>query len=92
MAHLNYIGRDMTKAVFGVSDKASYKPVSLATETSYNIEISPVASLLMVLNKGADQTAQMRRLVCTCVVRKSPKTGFLASRSILYVMRWIRNG
>ena len=33
-------------------------------------------------NKGADQTARMRRLVCTCVFRKPPKTGFLASRSI----------
>ena len=26
-------------------------------------------------NKGADQTARMRRLVCACVVRKVPKTG-----------------
>ena len=31
-------------------------------------------------NRGADQTARMRRLVCACVVRKPPKTGFLASR------------
>ena len=31
-------------------------------------------------NKGADQTARMRRLVCACVVRKPPKTGFLATR------------
>ena len=28
-------------------------------------------------NKGADQTVQIRRLVCTCVVRKASKTGFL---------------
>ena len=33
-------------------------------------------------NKGADQTVQMCRLVCACVVRKPPKTGFLASRPI----------
>ena len=33
-------------------------------------------------NKGADQTAQMRRLICACVVRKPPMTGFLASRPI----------
>ena len=33
-------------------------------------------------NKGADQTARMRRLVCACVVRKPPKTGFLASRPV----------
>ena len=31
-------------------------------------------------NKGADQTERMRRLVCTCVVRKPPKTDFLAPR------------
>ena len=36
----------------------------------------------MIHNKGADQTARMRRLVCACVVRKPPKTGFLASRPI----------
>ena len=31
-------------------------------------------------NKDADQTARMRRLVCAFVVRKAPKTGFLATR------------
>ena len=31
-------------------------------------------------NKGAEQTARMRRLVCDYAVRKSPKTGFLATR------------
>ena len=35
-----------------------------------------------VNNKGADQTAHMRRLVRACVVRKLPKTGFLALRPI----------
>ena len=29
-------------------------------------------------NKGADQIARMGRLVCTSVVRKLPKTGFLS--------------
>ena len=33
-------------------------------------------------HKGAYQTARMCRLVCTCVVRKPPKTGFLATRPI----------
>ena len=33
-----------------------------------------------VNNKGTDQTARMRRLVCACVVRKPQKTGFLESR------------
>ena len=32
-----------------------------------------------VNNKGADQSARMRRLVCACDVRKPPKTGFLAT-------------
>ena len=30
--------------------------------------------------KGADPTARMRSLVCACVVRKPPKTGFLTLR------------
>ena len=34
------------------------------------------------IKKGADQTSRMRRLVCTFVVLKPPKTGFLASRPI----------
>ena len=33
-------------------------------------------------NKGADQSARMRRLVCAFVVRIPPKTGFLASRPL----------
>ena len=33
-------------------------------------------------NKGTDQNARMRRLVCTCVVRNPLKTGFLAVRPI----------
>ena len=33
-------------------------------------------------NKGADQTVRMRRLVCTFVVRKPPKIGFLVLRPI----------
>ena len=37
-------------------------------------------------NKGADQTARMRRLVCACVDRKHPKIGFLVSRSSEYKM------
>ena len=39
----------MTKPVFGVPDKARLKPVSSATETSWKIEISPIASLHMIL-------------------------------------------
>ena len=34
-------------------------------------------------NKDADQTARMRRLVCTFGVRNSPKTGFTVPRGSL---------
>ena len=34
-------------------------------------------------NKGADQTARMRRPVCAFAVRKPQKTGFLVTWSIL---------
>ena len=43
------MGRVVTKPVFGVPDKARLKPVSSATETSWKIEISPIASLHMIL-------------------------------------------
>ena len=39
------------KPVFGVSDSARFKPVSLATETSYKIESSLIASLDRILFK-----------------------------------------
>ena len=40
-------------------------------------------------NKGADHTAQMCRLVCACVVRRPPKTGFLAARPIsFHELKW----
>ena len=38
------MGLAVRKPVFGVSDKASFKQVSSATETRQKIEISPVAS------------------------------------------------
>ena len=61
----------------GCFDKECFKPVSSAKETSLKIEISPAASLHMILSKkqkkGADQTARMRRLVCACVVHKPPE-------------------
>ena len=43
------------KPVFGVSDKASFKPVPSATETSLKIEISPVASTYKILFKKGEQ-------------------------------------
>ena len=44
------MGLDARKPVIRVSDKASFKPDSLVTETSLKIEISLVASLDMVLS------------------------------------------
>ena len=67
------MGLVVRKTVFGGGgwggcfDKECFKPVSSAKETSLKIEISPAASLHMILSKkqkkGADQTARMRRLV-----------------------------
>ena len=37
----------------------------------------------------AGWSAQMRRLVCAFVVRKLPKTGFLASRPIFELMDYV---
>ena len=34
-------------------------------------------------NKGADQPAHLRRLVCAFVVRKLPKTGFAATSFVV---------
>ena len=44
------MGLVVRKPVFGVSNKRSFKPVSSATETSWKIEISLVASLDMILS------------------------------------------
>ena len=52
------------KSVFGVSIKASNKPVSSATETSKKIESSPVARLNMVLSKKRITKALIRLGEC----------------------------
>ena len=49
-------------------------PTCAATETSKSLEIAAIASRGIILskkanNKGADQTARMRRLICAFVVR-----------------------
>ena len=81
-----YMGLNVTKPVFAFSDKARLKSASSVTETRKKIEISPVASLHDISNKrmtkGPNQAARMCRLVCAFVVRKPPKTGFLALRPI----------
>ena len=49
--HMIHMGLIVTKPVFEVSDKASFKPISSATEASKKIEISPVACLDTILSK-----------------------------------------
>ena len=71
------MGLDATKPVFRASDKARLKPVSSAMETSLKIEISRVASLDTILNKNADQSAGMHRMVCALFVRKNRRRVFL---------------
>ena len=58
------MGLDATKPVFRVSDKASFKTVSSATETSSKTEISPVASLHMILSKKRVIKALIRLRGC----------------------------
>ena len=77
-----YLGLNMTKPVFGVSDKGRLKQVTSATETSNKIEILFVASFnILSKNKSADQSAQAGRHLC-CL--RTLNTGFLASRHIYY--------
>ena len=52
------------KPAFGGSDKASFKPVFSPTETSSNIDISPVASLHMTLYKKRITKALIRLRGC----------------------------
>ena len=46
-----YMGRGATKPVLGVSHKVRFKPACSATETSKKMEISFVASLMILSNK-----------------------------------------
>ena len=78
------MGPVTSKPVFGVSDK----PVPSATYID-QLEYKNFACSMFrddtfqnVNNKGADQSARMRRLVCAFVHRKPPKIGFLASGPI----------
>ena len=63
-----------------IFDQVWLKPVCSATATSYSLEISDIETrginYLGRENKGADQTAQIRRLICTFVVRIWHKTHF----------------
>ena len=62
------------KPVFWVFDQVRLKPACTAPEARWRLEISDIETRSMILprqrnNKGADQTARMRRLICAFVVR-----------------------
>ena len=59
-----YMGLFTRIPVFVVSDKASFKPVSLATETSWKIKISSVTSLHMILYNKQIKKAMISLLGC----------------------------
>ena len=68
--YLLFMGLEVTKPVFGVSNKVRHKPVSSATETSYKIEILLVASLDMILSNKRKTKALIR--LCGCIVWSVP--------------------
>ena len=58
------MGLAATKPVFGVSDKASFKSISSATETREKVEISLVVSLHILLSKKRITKALIRLRGC----------------------------
>ena len=69
--HDNYQNGPQCDFFFEVYDKVMLKRVCSTTETSQNIEI--LQTFLKLNYEGADQTAQMRRLVCTFVIHMQQK-------------------
>ena len=64
----------MRKPIFRVCDQVRHKPAYAATEACQRLEISDKETRGIILsgqanNKGADQTAWMRMLICAFVVR-----------------------
>ena len=78
------MGHVARKPVFGVSVKVSFKLVSSATETIYNVEISPAPILHMQLSKkqvtkALNADAQSgQRLCCS----QTPKDRFSRDEAI----------
>ena len=63
------------------------KPTKLFGELR---DILPCYLTFQIANdKGADQTARMRRLICAFVVRNQEKSGFLVSMPI-WLPAWLR--
>ena len=67
--------------VYSLSVSVSYAGQSPECVKVTTLGPRTLASLKNANEKGADRSARsMRMLVCAFVVRKPPKTGFLASR------------
>ena len=72
------MGIDATKPVLWVSDKATLKPVSSATEYSQKIEISLVASLDIILSKkGITDCADVQAGLRVCCSGENRRQVFL---------------
>ena len=84
------LGLVATKPVFGVGlTKRDSNQFPQLHRQARILKFCLKQSLDMILsskrtNKGAYQSARMRRLVCAFVVRKPPKTGFFVTRPISY--------
>ena len=90
------MGNAARKPVFLVSNQLSSgftirsyqkqpaQPQRLARMVKFRLQQVLILFFPISNNKNTDQTVWMHRLVCAFVVRKPPKTGFLASRQILY--------
>ena len=86
--HMSHIKR---KPVFGGLDQVRFKPACSATETSLSLESLDFSkyryhTISAVNNKGADQTARMRRLICAFVVRIWQKCFFSWCGSYIFYM------
>ena len=78
------MGFDVTKPVFGVSDKATLKPVSSETKARKLKFCLLQVSLDMILSKQRITNG----LISLCLgCSQTPKTGFLTSKPIYYVLK-----
>ena len=78
------MGLDVIKPVFGATDKARFKPVSSAIETSLKIEISHVASL-DILCRSACPSAHTAQRLCYLKMVKPQRQVFLGRGPYIFL-------
>ena len=83
LAHINYLGLNARRPVFGVYDHARLKPTCSVTE-SFVCSKFINYTYKRENNKGTDQTARMCRRVCAFNLRMQPRQVF--SRNSLISM------